>query len=397
MEQEVLYHSCPLCEFQKHKELLVRRHSALMFSDGMIRTGNIQKTMCLRCGLVWNNDVEDGLDIYDYYTTEYSLNVEEEEEHYYIRNGKVEPRSQVIYDTWIKDAISWENVSEIFEIGCGKGSLLNVITASHTHIGGGGIDGNIDAVKIANERGLNVTHGFIDEGFATDKTYDVVIAIGVIEHVIDPKLFLDKVYELLSDNGHAIIACPDATSFSYDIFFGDHLYHFTPMHLAYMFERRGIGVRKSIVNHSSLPNFQCVVGQKHKRLVHEKTIPLPLIDTRCQQAVDYYFDVFRYIDDILSRETTKTVLGYGSNELYALFLANTRLGEYLDFVLDDRPRSYTRLGFDVREPSTTSMQDHNMILLTLNEEYYDAVVGNLKKRQFRGTVVLPLQKKTITL
>jgi len=95
----------------------------------------------------------------------------------------------------------------VFELGCGNGS-----TAAHLHAKGyqvTGIDPSESGLDVATERGLDLYHGSTEEDIAGRfGTFPVVISLEVIEHVFSPKLYAERVHDLLEPGGVAIISTP---------------------------------------------------------------------------------------------------------------------------------------------------------------------------------------------
>lgn len=94
----------------------------------------------------------------------------------------------------------------VLDIGAGIGEVTDVFReegwSSHA------IEMNKVAVVWLNGRGHEeVFHGTLDE-YATDHKYDIIMAWGVVEHVIDPDAFLKKVYELLAPGGLFVSEVP---------------------------------------------------------------------------------------------------------------------------------------------------------------------------------------------
>ncbi len=388
--------ACHFCHSSQTGQLLEHKNSIVMFSDGALRDGSLKKVLCSNCGLVYSMDYMNGENIHNFYSHHYELNSGVDEEHYYIRGGKILPRSEVIYNTWLQNYLPWDRIESLLEVGCGKGSLLNMICAKHPHIGLHGLEANIEACNLARSRGLRIDYGFLNEEFLPDSKFDAVIAIGVIEHVIDPVAFVSHMVRLTKPGGYILVACPDATSFSYDIYFADHLFHLTPDHLKWLFMRNNCEIVFEILNHISLPNFQCIVAVKSNtpKSIAESSIPYT---TQCDKAVAYYEKVFEYLDDQLSDDIHGELAAYGGNEILALFFANTKLSRHVSLILDDRPKGPVRLGLPVSRTADVSLKRFGRLVLTLNEEYYGAVIRNLQRLQYSGNVILPLRQEIIEL
>ncbi len=97
----------------------------------------------------------------------------------------------------------------LLEVGCGYGFFLDEVRdffktregtefsrAAHDH-----------ACMVAD----NIYHGGIDQ-IPQDRKYDCIVAIHVIEHIYEPKDFLDKLYKRLKPGGKMVVATPNMGS-----------------------------------------------------------------------------------------------------------------------------------------------------------------------------------------
>lgn len=107
-------------------------------------------------------------------------------------------------------------VIKILEVGCNNGAFLSKLRQAleNTHANEAfelyGVD--IDPVAIKNkvDEELNLFHGFAEEIAKEHKdTYDIVLHFELIEHLVDPKLFVASVHEMLSMNGKMIFTTPN--------------------------------------------------------------------------------------------------------------------------------------------------------------------------------------------
>jgi 2-polyprenyl-3-methyl-5-hydroxy-6-metoxy-1,4-benzoquinol methylase len=65
-----------------------------------------------------------------------------------------------------------------------------------------GIELSKNSAKIAEKRGLVVYQDFV-ENININKQYDVVTCYAVLEHLLDPLTFLDKLSNIVSSGGGA--------------------------------------------------------------------------------------------------------------------------------------------------------------------------------------------------
>ena len=111
----------------------------------------------------------------------------------------------------------FKNLS-ILDIGCGGGLLSEPISRLGANITG--IDAsekNINAAKIhAKQSDLKINY-FCNspENFKTDKKFDVILNMEIVEHVEDVDFFIRKSSELLKKNGLMFVATLNRTLKSY--------------------------------------------------------------------------------------------------------------------------------------------------------------------------------------
>jgi 2-polyprenyl-3-methyl-5-hydroxy-6-metoxy-1,4-benzoquinol methylase len=118
-------------------------------------------------------------------------------------------------DKWEYDAACEDIPSggAILEIGCGEGHFLEKVRNSLS-VNAEGIEVNRTAVESARRRGLNVTCDDLRARAATSRAqYDAVCGFQVLEHMPDPKSFLESCCALLRPGGKLILAVPNANSY----------------------------------------------------------------------------------------------------------------------------------------------------------------------------------------
>lgn len=103
-----------------------------------------------------------------------------------------------------------KNSDLVLEVGSGKGAFAKYLSAKN-YIG---LDFSKNAKKLAAENGVLVENEMIQEYSKKHKSeFDVVISFQVLEHVTDPKSFIEANIEALKSGGKLIIAVPSEDSF----------------------------------------------------------------------------------------------------------------------------------------------------------------------------------------
>jgi SAM-dependent methyltransferase len=111
---------------------------------------------------------------------------------------------------------SWEKVRRVFpaggpytvlDLGCGDGSLVEPILKSHDVLG---IDTNAEAVREAYARGVHAVKGSIENIFPfPDHSSDIVLALDILEHVVDMGFVFGEIKRVLKSDGNLIISIPN--------------------------------------------------------------------------------------------------------------------------------------------------------------------------------------------
>ncbi len=99
---------------------------------------------------------------------------------------------------------------DVLEVGCGAAFFTNFIKPkSYT-----GIEFNDKAIKIAQSKNINVQKEFLEvHAEKNAEKYDVVCFFQVLEHVENPKTFLESAVKCLKKGGKLILAVPAEDSF----------------------------------------------------------------------------------------------------------------------------------------------------------------------------------------
>ena len=103
----------------------------------------------------------------------------------------------------------------LLEVGCGYGLLLDEARRRGYEVEG--VELSAAAVRYARERfGLPVEEIALEDAAlaaqASDKRYDSVLAVDILEHLDDPVLAIERLCALLAPGGALLITTPDPTS-----------------------------------------------------------------------------------------------------------------------------------------------------------------------------------------
>jgi len=111
---------------------------------------------------------------------------------------------------WLQRNINNNNSStfELIDLGCARGELIYFLNQNIENVNFTGVDYSENLIKLANELNneLNVCFVVGDvEEYKTDKKFDFLTTVGVIEYLDFPEKIVKKIGSLLKKGGKAFI------------------------------------------------------------------------------------------------------------------------------------------------------------------------------------------------
>lgn len=97
--------------------------------------------------------------------------------------------------------------NRILEIGCGEGNFAT----NFTNVEYWGVEPVTRHAKAAEQKGLKILNGLYEdvENKIPDSYFDLIVCNDVIEHMLDPRLFLKKIRNKLAPSGKMIVSIPN--------------------------------------------------------------------------------------------------------------------------------------------------------------------------------------------
>ncbi len=246
MEEEIA--DCPLCgrteyktvndKTEREKQGLLR--SKVIKKDGKIYNGNV--VMCQCCGLIYTNPRLTEKAMEEYYKTEYrKVYTSCEESHIHHANNACNIIKKAIDKGVIKTTSTLVGTA-LLDIGCNQGHLLEKMKSFFDRVKG--IEPGYDSAKICTEKGINVFNGILKD-YPAKFEFDVITCINTLEHFHNPVKELERMRELLTEDGVVVITVPyvysQMTPLPADAFLSNaHLFHFGVITLRQTMYRAGL-------------------------------------------------------------------------------------------------------------------------------------------------------------
>jgi spore maturation protein CgeB len=135
----------------------------------------------------------------------------------------------------------------LLDVGCGTGEVMLVARERGWRVQG--VEPVSDSVEFATEeRDLDIRKAFLEDSGLPERSYDVVSAFHVLEHLQDGVSFLRLLARWAKPGGHVVVEVPNWRSFHRRAFGGawphlrpqEHLAHYTTATLRGALERAGL-------------------------------------------------------------------------------------------------------------------------------------------------------------
>lgn len=115
-------------------------------------------------------------------------------------------RRAIVFD-WVDRVASQYTAPRVLDLGCGTGFNLDWLAARGLKAFGADISG--DAVRFCRERGTRlVVQADAARPPFKDASFDLILALDVIEHLADDVAALDAIHAALRPGGHLIVFTP---------------------------------------------------------------------------------------------------------------------------------------------------------------------------------------------
>jgi 2-polyprenyl-3-methyl-5-hydroxy-6-metoxy-1,4-benzoquinol methylase len=184
----------------------------IVFPEGKAQIHRIVK--CNNCGLMYANPQTDSnFEIEEDTSPRDNLDLEEvtkELDEQYLRKQYIHQKDYDEIFTFLKD----RDRGNLLEVGSHAGVFLNSARERGWNVTGvepWGPPREYSKLKF----GLNVLSESFETAGLEKNSFDVIVSTHVIEHVYNPKIFVQKAYELLKPKGLLIIETPTYDSFSF--------------------------------------------------------------------------------------------------------------------------------------------------------------------------------------
>jgi len=358
-------------------------------SDLRLVERGMKKVRCMECGLVRSGDVIDPEELQRHYEEDYVLwALAKSSEPVLFTASGGRQRSEIFF-SWIRNGLERAGVTSIarvLEVGAGEGSLLARFAAHPDTAIVHGLDLNPNAARVAMGRGLEVSAGSYRH---VVERYDLIYAVAVLEHVPSPRDFLAHLGSHLTDQGVLVVCQPCQDRQSNDIFFRDHLWHFSADHVTALAASCGLVDRHREVGSDLVPDFSLHVLAQSPDRAPRQPARIATAD-QVEESIRQWQAVFRGVDAWLGA-VGPAIAVWGLGQTFSLIGAYSALqsGDVVVGV-DDNPQRYAAAGypFPVEVPEQLDGHSERPPVLVTFRPGHD-VLARLRARRLEYHCAVP--------
>lgn len=174
----------------------------------------------------------------------------------YIFPASEATRREKIHKPWLQRVLEYCDAFDVargtlLEVGPGFGTFAAVATASGAFSRVVAVEPTPELAHACRERGVEVINKRIEELCGEVGRADVVVAFEVIEHLYEPRRFLENIFPLIAPGGLLIVSCPNGLGFDIAMLGAgalavdaEHVNLFNPASLTFLMQKCGFEVLK---------------------------------------------------------------------------------------------------------------------------------------------------------
>lgn len=364
---------CPITDSSDVESFYISENHHVMTSDQRIIKGQLEKIIFKESGIVANRNRFTESDIQTLYKDDYELNTSGHEEHVFFTKAGPISRSQV-YFNWIEPFIE-NDFAKIVEIGCGEGRVLEKIVSSHPNQDIVGYDGSRLAVEIGRNKRLNI----LQKIFLKNDNFpeaDLFILIGVLEHVEDITSMIKGLIDSLSSKGRLILSIPVQDYIGYDVFFTDHIWHFTVKQFSALLRSCGLKIISLDSNNPINHGFGLFICEKEEKGFENINLTGEVIIQK--NNISYWKSKIEKANDLCYHYKDTKIVAFGASEFFTFLYAYSNLSSAnIVACIDDSKEGTLKHGIPVKNSKWLDKNKVDVILLTVNEKYNDIIRNKL--------------------
>lgn len=272
---------------------------------------------------------------------------------------------------------------KVIEIGCGKGSMLDIIEQAGMR--SYGIENSKKSVLFAKKYKRNVLPGYItDITKLKSAPFDAFICFNFLEHAPNPKLFINKIFDNLNENGVGLVTVPNLDYLiktkSFYEFVSDHLSYFTKNTLKFAFENNKFKVLS--IDYINNKNDIIAVVKKSNQFKPKKKINVTRLKLGKEfNEVENLIKTLKEISKKYQKNKKKIAIwGAGHRTLALLSLSKFKKIEYIVDSAKFKQGKYSPINHNkIVPPETLKRKKIDLLIVMVPGIYPDEVIKTVKR------------------
>ncbi len=341
---------CPICLHHKSKLLYLQKFAV---------HGEHKIVSCLSCGFIYVNTAQ----------SQYVL------DEYYKNDSKYEIERDLDLHRQYADIVSRYAAKKdrVLDIGCSTGHLLFLLkNMGYQHLIG--IDPSALCKTIAKEKyDIQVINKDL-LNYSSKKKFDCVMLAAVSEHLYDLKKCINKVEDLLDDNGVVFISVPNVEAFTNSVtepfseFSTEHINFFSFGHLQLL-----------------LRDFSCIYCLTDRNLIHTIWKKKRSSESFLKQYIDISkgkeIQLAEFIDRLPAR-----ILVWGVGSLTERLMVSTNLfKKVIAFIDSDLKKKYAFANYIVITP--TEIPTYKEPIFICSYRFKDEIVKYIQEKKYLNNII----------
>ncbi len=377
---------CPICGSPKKHLLFEQRFSSL--SQGSLLAG-YDLVICDDCGLAYSDRIPDQ-SVFDRYYAEMS-------KYEYTHRDGAESEFDAARFVQIAEYLASEipdRNCRILDVGCATaGQLAKLRSLGYENVTG--LDPSPVCAKLAKKfYGIEVFTGTLFDHDLPKNSYDLIILVGVLEHIREVADAVGRLNELLAGDGIVFAEVPDATAYAdwpdapYQEFSTEHINSFGTKSLENLMRNAGYELVKmqrpprQFTKATVMPSAAGLFRLAKKKLPIEKdTDSEPRLRVYIQQSAAVENRLAGIIDEIVQSEKPIVVWGVGTHTLHLLETTNFAKANITAFVdVNTKYHGKELFGHPVISPQAMDQRTEPILIssLSFQNDIASMIKNNLK-------------------
>ena len=361
---------CPLCG-----NINIDHIKSIDYVSNKIINGfsdKVEIVFCNTCSLIYNNISDIQSDFDNYYK---NIAVYSKDFH------PINSKEAFIYYNNIFNILSKysKKDDEILDIGCGNGGVLKEFY-KHGYTKLTGIDQSDAFNSIKEECEINfINDSILNIKKITNKKFNIVIAMQIIEHILELDTFIKDLDDVIDDNGILFLEVPNTKDYC-------NMYNLTIEHINHF-------SIESIINFARIYDYEILYINIETDYIVSGIKPIQAVLKKKKLDVkEKYLDFFSKIENSinynliheLEKSNSKIILWGIANTILPFINKLSNLNIIKIFDSSKNKQNKKILNHVITNPSDNI--DEDAVILILPELYYDNIYNQIKEMGLKNRI-----------